>query len=137
STAITWGNIADILYERGDFDEAAALHTKRLRVCEQLGDLEGVAAAKWGLAQIDLARENYEDALPRIMESFLSLCHLQKHDGIAVVGSVLGQLLLATGDHEQARSVLEDSLAAAEKIGATSMFKTLGDLIHQSRNPER
>ena len=37
---------------------------------KQLGDLDGIAAATWGLAQIDLAREDYQSALPRLVESF-------------------------------------------------------------------
>jgi tetratricopeptide (TPR) repeat protein len=49
------GTIADILYQRGDYDDAAVLQTKRLDVSERMGDLDGMASAKWGLAQIDVA----------------------------------------------------------------------------------
>jgi len=48
--AITWGRIADIAYQRGDYDEAAELQRKRLEANKQLGDLDGIAAANWDLA---------------------------------------------------------------------------------------
>jgi tetratricopeptide (TPR) repeat protein len=65
SAAVTWGQIADIAYRRGELDEAAELQHKRLEVNKQLGDLDGIAAATWDLAQIDLTREDYESAFPR------------------------------------------------------------------------
>jgi tetratricopeptide (TPR) repeat protein len=65
SAAVTWGQIADIAYQSGELDEAAELQHKRLEVNKQLGDLDGIAAATWDLAQIDLTREDYESAFPR------------------------------------------------------------------------
>ncbi|MFB9484427.1 hypothetical protein ACFFSH_34395, partial [Streptomyces filamentosus] len=50
SAAITWGQIADVLQQRGEVEEAVELHLKRLGVNEQLGDIEGIAAASWDLA---------------------------------------------------------------------------------------
>jgi tetratricopeptide (TPR) repeat protein len=118
-TAVTWGKIADIAYQRGDYDEAAQLQRKRLEANKQLGDLDGIAAADWGLATIDLARKDYQSALPRLIESFQIFSQLQRPDGIAVVGMTLGQLLMASGQADDARQVLGDSLAAAAKIGWT------------------
>jgi hypothetical protein len=62
------GNIADIRYRRGDYDEATAPQTKRLRANEDLGDLDGLKAAKWEPARIDLAQKKYEAAFPRLVE---------------------------------------------------------------------
>ncbi|MEU4475259.1 tetratricopeptide repeat protein, partial [Micromonospora sp. NPDC023888] len=135
STAITWGKIADILHQRGDYDEAAVLHTKRLRAHESMGDLDEIAAAKWGLARIELMQEDYQAAFMHLVESFQALRQLERPDGIAVVGVRLGQLLLAADEREQARSVLQDSLAAAEKIGVTKIIQEIRDLI--SRTDER
>ena len=64
SAAVTSGQIADIAYRRGELDAAAELQHKRLEVNKQLGDLNGIAAATWDLAQIDLTREDYESAFP-------------------------------------------------------------------------
>ena len=131
SAAVTWGKIADIAYQRGDYDEAAELENKRLEVSKQLGDLGGIAAASWGLARIDLARQDYQSAFPRLVESFQILGRLQQPDGIAAVGITLGQLLMAAGQLDQARDVLSDSLAAATKIGWTAGVQQISDLLNR------
>jgi hypothetical protein len=48
------------------------LQHRRLEVNKQLGDLDGIAAADWDLARIDLAQEDYQSALPRLIEPFQS-----------------------------------------------------------------
>jgi hypothetical protein len=101
----------------GDYDQAAELQRKRLEINKQLGDLDGIAAASWDLAQIDLARKDYEAALPRLMESFQIFGRLQRPDVSATAGNVLGQLLMAAGQTDEARGVLGDARAAAAKIG--------------------
>ncbi|MFI6079118.1 tetratricopeptide repeat protein [Actinoplanes sp. NPDC051343] len=132
-SALTWGKIADILYLRGDYNEVAALRTKQLRVNEGLGDVDGIAAAKWGLALVQLHRGNYESALPLLGESFRALQRLQRPDGIAAVGAMIGSVLLAAGAREQAISVLETSKAAAESINAAELCQEIGHLINQAR----
>ncbi|MGA2826055.1 MAG: CHAT domain-containing protein [Streptosporangiaceae bacterium] len=129
-TALTWGKIADIAYQRGDYDEAAELQRKRLEVNKQLGDLDGTAAADWDLARIDLTRQDYKSALPRLIESFQILGHLQRPDGIATVGITLGQLLMAAGQTDSARQALGDSLAAATKLGWTDMVQQINELLN-------
>ena len=128
--AVAWGKIADIAYQRGDYDEAAELQRKRLEVNKQLGDLDGIASADWDLARIDLARDDYESALPRLIESFQILGRLQRPDGIAMVGMTLGQLLIAGGATDLARRLLDDSLAAATKIGRTDMVQQINELLN-------
>ena len=68
SAAVVWGKVADIAYHRGEYDEAAELQGKRLEIDKQLGDLDGIAATSWDLARIDLARRDYQAALPRLVE---------------------------------------------------------------------
>ena len=77
------------------------MQRKRLEVNRQLGDLDGIAAADWALAQIDLAREDYQSAFPRLIESFQIFGRLQRPDGIAAVGGALGQLLMAAGQTDR------------------------------------
>ena len=64
------------------------------------------------------------------MESFQILGRLQRPDGIAVVGTTLGQLLMAAGQPDQARQVLSDSLAAAAKIGWTDAVQQINELLN-------
>ena len=130
SVALTWGQIADIAYQRGDYDEAADLQRKQLEAHQQLGDLDGIAAASWELARIDLERKDYRSAFPRLIESFEILSRLQRPDGIAAVGWALGQLLLAAGESDQARRVLGDAWAAAAKIGQTGLVQQISDLLN-------
>jgi tetratricopeptide (TPR) repeat protein len=136
STGVTWGRIARIAYERGHYDEAAELQRKRLEIMTQLGDLAWIAETYWDLARIDLAQNNYESALHGLLESFQILQQLRRADGIAVVGVTLGELLLATGQAEEARQVLGESLAAATKIGGAELAKEINKLLNQLGDEE-
>ena len=108
SRAVTWGKVADILFLRGELDEALRIRRSRscpstsgsampgpglspgaesptsvpagrARSCLRLqsshranrrfGDIDGIAASLWGLAQIDLAGEDYVSAAPRAGEA--------------------------------------------------------------------
>ncbi|MEW2131958.1 CHAT domain-containing protein [Streptomyces sp. NPDC005435] len=129
SIAVTWGKIADIHQQRGNVDEALELHLKRLEVHERLSDMEGIAAANWDLAQIDLSRQDLSAATPRLVTSFGLLLKLQRPDGITVVGATLGQLLLAGGERGQARQVFQASRSAADKIGAADIVDRLDELL--------
>jgi len=134
SAAVAWGQIADIAYRRGDYEEAAELQRKRLEVNKQLGDLDGIAAADWDLARIDLTRKDYDSAIPRLIESYQIFGRLQRPDGIAAVGMPLGQLLMAAGQTDPARQVLEASLAAAIKIGWTDTAQEINELLNRDRS---
>lgn len=124
------GSVAHIAHQRGEVDEAAELQHKRLEVNKQLGDLDGIAAATWDLAQIDLTREDYESAFPRLAESFQIFSQLQRPDGIAAAGLTLGQLLIAAGQTDPARQVLSASLAAATKICWTGAIQQINELLN-------
>ncbi|MGW1490551.1 tetratricopeptide repeat protein, partial [Streptomyces sp. NPDC002402] len=129
SAAVTWGKIADIFQQRGEVDEALELQLKRLEVNEQLGDMDGIAAANWDLARIDLSRQDLDAAVPRLVTSFQLFLKLQRPDGIAVVGATLGQLLLAAGERGQARQVFQAGRAAAAKIGFADAVDQLDELL--------
>ncbi|MPY34371.1 CHAT domain-containing protein [Streptomyces adustus] len=128
--AVTWGQIADIYEQRGKADEALELQLKRLQVSEQLGDMDGIAAANWDLARIDLNRQDRDAAVPRLVISFQLLLKLQRPDGLAVVGTVLGQLLLAADERVQARQVFQTSRAAAAEIGLSDVVDQLDELLN-------
>ncbi|MEY2246929.1 hypothetical protein AB8A21_28990, partial [Streptomyces sp. BF23-18] len=127
--AVTWSKIADILQQRGEVDEAFELQLKRLEVNEQLGDMDGIAAANWDLAQFDLSRQDLDSAVPRLVTSFQLFLKLQRPDGIAVVGIRLGQILLAVGERGRARQMFQASRAAATKIGFANAVYQLDELL--------
>jgi tetratricopeptide (TPR) repeat protein len=132
-TAVTWGKIADIAFQRGDYDQAAELQNKRLQVHRKLDDHDGIAAASWDLAQIDFARGAEVSAFPRLLECFQIYGRLQRPDGFARAGIPLGQLLMASDQPDQARTVLSASLAAATKIGWTEAIETINELLGKVR----
>ena len=129
--SVAWGKIANVAYQRGDLDEASELHRKRLEVNRQLGDLGGIAVASWDLARIDLDRQDYQAAFPRLAESYQAFSRLQRPDGIAVVGNRLGQLLIAAGQPGQARQVLTPSRDAATKISMADLAEQISGLLAQ------
>ncbi|MFD0427442.1 hypothetical protein ACFQ60_02535 [Streptomyces zhihengii] len=100
-----------------------------MEVNERLGDVDGVAAANWDLARIDLSRQDLASAAARLNTSFQLLQGLQRADGIAVVGAAWGQLLLNSGEHGRARQVLQAARAAAAKIGFTDQVNQLDELL--------
>ncbi len=117
SAALVWGKIADIHYQRGEYDEAFRIRREvMLPVYERLGDRDGIARASWGIAQILLEHDDPEDALPMLARSYQLNLELQRPDGIAVVGDLLGRILLSEGD-EQARDVLTAAGQAARMLG--------------------
>ncbi len=118
--AVTWGRIADITAMQGDLDTAHRLHSQRLETSRRLGDMDGIATALWDLACIDLARGDVRAAALRIAEAWTLLAQLGRAEGIAVVGQVHGELLIAEGERDAGESVLRMSNDAYRKLGRRS-----------------
>src|SRR5262249_54565258 len=104
--AVTLGKIADILFRRGELDEARALQEERLAVNQRLNDTDGIAATLWALSQVDLAEKKTGEAIPRIIEAYQIVMRLGRAEGIAVIGATLGQISAAYGQPDDARAVL-------------------------------
>jgi tetratricopeptide (TPR) repeat protein len=117
AVAITLGRIADILKARGDPDTALAMHEARLATNRQLQDASGIAASLWAIANIELDREQVKQAVPRVIEAWTILDGLDEADGIATVGPVMGQILAAAGQREEALAVLARCAGARRKLG--------------------
>ena len=134
--AVTWGNIADVLFARGELDEALRIRREeQLPVFERLGDVDGVAAALWGLAQIDLARGDIEAAAPRIAEAWQLLVQLGRADGIAVVGGIYGELLIAGEQRDAGIEVLRMSSEAYRKHGRHSEADEIAARVREITDP--
>lgn len=113
--AATMGRIADILPRRGDLDAAREFHGRRLETSRQPGDANGIAATLWSLAQIDLARDRIEEAVPLVFESYELMCRLGREDGIAIVGEVCGHLPAARSAPKLRKLGHEGNAAQVEK----------------------
>jgi len=124
STAVTQGQIADILQACGEFDQALALHEWRLPVAQKLGDIEPIAVTRFKIARICLQRGNQgTDDMQRIHEelaaSLASFRKLGRQDGIGHVGVLLARVLAMRGQPDEALAVLDQAAAAFDKRGDT------------------
>ncbi len=129
SVAVTWGQIGDIYFQRGELDEALDFAERRLEVHREMGDIDSIAHAQWQLAQIALQRGDYETAAPALIEAFQLFDRLGRPDGVAVVGGTLGQLLLAAGNHDEATTVINSAAQAYRKLGMSDRANQLEELL--------
>ena len=123
SRAVTMGQIADILQQRGDTEEALRIFSEEvLPAAERIRDMDLIANTLYKCASARLncgGFENQEDAqriIEELKNSFELNCHLNRVDGIAVVGSLHGQVLAAVGLVSEAIGVLEKAANAHEVL---------------------
>jgi hypothetical protein len=131
SRAVTMGRIADILLQKGDTASARSLQEERLETNRKLADADGIGAALWDLAQLDLAEERPDDAVPRIVEAYEIMSGLGRADFIAAIGMIHGQFLASAGEREEARNVLRRSSEMFRKLGHEDSARKADDLIRQ------
>ncbi|MGE0680185.1 MAG: CHAT domain-containing protein [Candidatus Binatia bacterium] len=133
--AVTMGQIADILQQRGEMEEALRIHLEeRLPTALVMQDLDSIAHIRFSCAQIRLSRrETWQSELQTIYEelaeSFAIYQKIQRIDGIAVVGQLLGQILAMGGLRDEALTVLEQSARAYEKMQQTSQAEQVRALL--------
>jgi tetratricopeptide (TPR) repeat protein len=122
SRALTMGKIADILAERGEAEEALRIHTEeRLPTAIATNDIDSIAHIRFSCAQLRLGRDGLaqgeaQTIVDELAESFAINKKLQRADGIAFVGWLLGQVLAIAGHTEDALAVLDQSAIAFEKL---------------------
>ncbi len=142
SRAVTMGKIAGILQQRGETDEALRIHIKeRLPVAEAMQDTDSIAHVRLCCAQIRLGRDGLEKGeaqtiYEELAESFTLFKKLQRVDGIAHSGVLLGQVLAGGGHIDDALSVLAESAAAFEKIGVAdqaAQIRTMQETIRKHK----
>ena len=142
SRAVTMGKIADILEGRGETDEALRIHIEeRLPTAEAIKDLDGIAHIRFACAQLRLTRGGLklgeaQTIYDELAESFAILQKLQRIDGIAVVGSMFGQILAMGGYPDEALTVLDQSAMAFEKMQQTQQAAQVRDLQQRIREEQ-
>jgi hypothetical protein len=110
-TAIAWGKIADVLMQRGEFDEALRIRREeQLPVYARLGDVRGTAIT-WGkIADVLMHRGEFDEALRiRREEQLPTLEKLGDKRELIVAKAMLAQLILMKGmtSEDDAKEVLE------------------------------
>jgi hypothetical protein len=135
--AITKGQIADILVRRGELDEALRIQIEEcLPLAERLGDAVILAHIKFNIAQIRLAKgikrsEDLQEVVDDLLASLSANLKLKRPEGVAVVGSSLGQVLLQLGQSEVAHQILKLAQDAYRKIGRHTSADHIAALLEE------
>ncbi len=137
SRAVTMGQIADILQQRGETTEALRIHLEeRLPVALRMQDMDLLAHVRYCCANIRLNRGGLQGDEAQLIvdelgESFTLFRKLQRVDGIAIIGSLLGQVLAAVSLTTEAISVLEQSATAFTQMGQTAQAEQIRSWVAQ------
>jgi tetratricopeptide (TPR) repeat protein len=127
--SIVPGDIARILVSKGQVDDALKLHNEMIEVFEALGDVDGIANTLWGMAMIELDKEQYQQAFENPAKSYQINLKLGRLDGICVLGLDLGRLLCQAGQTEQGLEILKSSHSGFLKLGQPAMAEQVGQMI--------
>ena len=137
SKAVTQGQIADILYARGQLDEALRIRTEEeLPVYERLGDVRSKAVTQGKIADILFARGQLDEALA-LHDSRVTIYEgLGDAGGVAHVRFSTARIRLARGDHQteglqQIHDDLAESFDILTHIGQADGIGAVGLLLAQ------
>jgi len=112
------GNIADILYLRGNLAGADKLYQEALRIAASVDSSEPYLLSR--VADLDLTRGRVQDARRLAQQAVDTYQATQgSYQYLTAAMLDLGEVLEAQGDLSGARSQFEQSLAIAQKIGAS------------------
>ncbi len=128
SLAVLKQRIASIYLERGDVDAFRRLQTERLETNRQLGNVDGIASAQWDLAQLDLAEQKLDDAIPRVLEAYQIVASMGRAEGVMVIGPVCAQFLAGARHFDQAYTVLDQAEAAAKTLKHPDSVQAITEL---------
>jgi tetratricopeptide (TPR) repeat protein len=120
--SVTMGSIADIAYQRGDYDEALRIrHEVELPAYERLGDTRAIAATWGNIADIAYQRGDYDEAL-RIRHEINLPAYERLGDigSIAVAWGKIADIAYRRGDYDEALRIRHEvELPAYERLGDT------------------
>jgi hypothetical protein len=105
------------------------MQEERLATNRRLGTAEGIAASLWDIARIELKREQFDHAIPRLVEAWAIVQRTGRAEGIAIIGERFGQVLAALDQTDDARVVLGRSADAYQKLGRDAEAKQVETLI--------
>ena len=134
------GNIADILYLRGNLEGADKLYQEALRTAASVDSSEPYLLYR--LADLDLSRGRVQDARRLAQQAVDAFQASQgSYQYLTAAKLDLGEVLEAQGDLSGARSQFEQSLAIAQKIGASvNVAESQEELAHlaiEENRPEQ
>jgi DNA-binding CsgD family transcriptional regulator/tetratricopeptide (TPR) repeat protein len=103
----------------GEYVRARTLMEESLARHKELGNKRGIAFSLIHLAQINFVSQSDQATMPVLLDESLTLfTELDDKDGLALSGSLRGQIALSQGDTAQAHSLLEESLMLYRVMGS-------------------
>ena len=109
-------DLANLLRNRGEYDEAERLYRESLRVKESLEDSRSVAVTQSSLADLLRNRGEYDEAERLYWESLAVKESLGDSREVAVTQSSLADLLQNRGEYDEAERLLESALNICRDI---------------------
>ena len=138
SRAVPLGDIARILTNKGDVEQALTLHNERLQVYEALDDQSEIAHTQFGIGELRLQqaiehsdRDAFQQAYEALDKSYRILLTIGRLDGICTVGVTFGQVLAMGGLKDEARTVLTRSRDGFRKLGQTGPAEQMEAILAQ------
>nr|BFE70861.1 hypothetical protein GCM10020092_041620 [Actinoplanes digitatis] len=132
------GEIADILYQRGDYDEALRIHRQvQLPVYERLGDNRETAVTWGNVADILFHRGDYDEALRIHREETLPVYErLGDTRSTAVAWGKIADILYQRGDYDESLRIRREmQLPVFERLGDTRetaiTWGRIADILYQ------
>jgi len=124
SAAITWGQIADIAYKRGDYDEALRIRREvQLPVYERLGDTRSAAinlGQRSPTSPISSAATMTKPSASTARSSLPAFERLGDTRSAAITWGQIADIAYQRGDYDEAlRIYREVQLPAFERLGDT------------------
>lgn len=109
------------------------MQQESLKITQDLGDLDRIAACLWDLAQLDLMEKQFQSAIQRMSEAYALFLKLGSAQGLAVVGQSFGQILCVMGHSSEGLPILERSRDAYQRLGQPANAEAVAALIAQYR----
>lgn len=128
--AVTLGKIADIHFQRCDYDQALHIRQKQLPVFEQVGDIRAYTVSMGKIADIHELRGDHEQALLiRTEEELPVYKKLGDIRSQAMVMAKIADIHSQSENYDQALQILYEQLPVFEKLGDIRAYAvTLGKI---------
>ncbi|MDJ1183383.1 tetratricopeptide repeat protein [Roseofilum casamattae] len=116
-------------YSLGEYQKAIDYHQQSLQICEEIGDLSGIAASLNNLGSAYDSLGEYQKAIDYYQQSLDIFREIGDRSGIAASFNNLGSAYDSLGEYQEAIDYYQQSLQIQQEIGDRSgIAKSLGNL---------
>jgi class 3 adenylate cyclase len=118
----------DETYKTKNLEIAETYQQKSLKIAEDIKDKNGIAQAKFGLANIKVARKQYHEAIEDILPTLPIFTQTGARDKLAKSKKLLAEIYEVTGDFRAAHREFKDATALKDSIFNKENSKTILNL---------